>query len=465
MLLRIATTHRPATDLGYLLHKHPDRAQSFDLGFGVAHVFYPEANEERCELALLLDIDAVGLTRGQGKGGDRTLEQYVNDRPYAMSSFMSVAMSRVLGTALAGKSDARPDLVERPLPFEVRLAAVPSRGGARIIHSLFEPLGYEVEAARLSLDEAFPEWGESRFHDVTLRGTATLRDLLRHLYVLVPVLDDYKHYWVGEGEVEKLLSKGEGWLASHPERDMITRRYLRHRRSLAAQALARLVAEEEADVEESGPSAAAREESIEAPIRLHDRRLDAVVAALEAAGVSSILDLGCGEGKLLRKLLKQKWVTRLGGADVSSRVLDMAEERLKLDELPLPVRERIKLFQGSVLYRDERFSGYDAIAVVEVVEHLDEARLLAFEEVVFGQARPRVVVVTTPNAEYNVLFEGMGPGAMRHPDHRFEWTRAEFEGWCGSLERFGYSHTIETVGDVHPEVGAPSQMGVFVRGG
>jgi Hen1-like subunit of RNA repair complex len=125
MLLTITTTHSPATDLGYLLHKNPGRIHSFDLSFGQAHVFYPEAREDRCTAALLLDVDPIGLVRGRrGPAGEGAmLEQYVNDRPYVASSFMSVAISRVFGTAMSGRSKERPDLAERELPFQVKIAS------------------------------------------------------------------------------------------------------------------------------------------------------------------------------------------------------------------------------------------------------------------------------------------------------------------------------------------------------
>ena len=191
MLLTITTTHQPATDLGYLLHKNPARAQSFSLSFGQAHVFYPEAGTERCTAALLLDVDPVELVRGRkGSDGGGTLEQYVNDRPYVASSFLSVALVEVYRSAMAGNSKDRPELAESALPLEATLTVVPARGGEEILRRLFEPLGYAVTAERHALDERFPEWGESDYYTVTLAGRVRLKDLLTHLYVLVPVLDN-----------------------------------------------------------------------------------------------------------------------------------------------------------------------------------------------------------------------------------------------------------------------------------
>ena len=466
MLLTITTTHRPATDLGYLLHKHPERLQSFDLSFGKAHVFYPEAGVERCSASLLLDVDPVGLVRGKNPDQGFLLSQYVNDRPYAASSFLSVAISQVFGSALQGRCKDRPDLPTTPIPLTARLDVLPVRGGERFLRAVFEPLGYEVEAAGYPLDERFPEWGESPYYSVTVRKTTTLAELLTHLYVLVPVFDSRKHYFVGEDELEKLLAKGEGWLAGHPEKDEIARRYLRFQPSLYRMALARLVQEEEpAEADEDGQRPQEQAEAaLERPLSLNDQRLGAVVAALRASGAKRVLDLGCGEGKLIRELLKDRQFEEIVGVDVSIRSLEAAQRRLKLDRLPTMQVNRVKLLHGSLMYRDKRLDGFDAAAVVEVVEHLDPPRLAAFERVVFEFARPQTVVLTTPNREYNVTWETLPAGNFRHPDHRFEWTRAEFQNWAGAVAgRFGYGVQFLPVGPEDAALGPPTQMGVFRR--
>jgi 3' terminal RNA ribose 2'-O-methyltransferase Hen1 len=461
MLLTITNQQPPATDLGYLLHKNPERAQKFDLSFGEAHVFYPEASPERCTAALLLDVDPVGLVRRRGAG---TLDQYVNDRPYAASSFLSVAISRVYGSALGGRSKERPDLVDAPLPLEAHIPSLPARGGELFLRALFEPLGYEVDAETHPLDARFPDWGQSPYFSVTLRQSCRVRDLLSHLYVLIPVLDNAKHYWIGEDEVEKLLRHGEGWLATHPEREQIARRYLKYRRSLAREALDRLVQEEEPNLDEHEEAEEAEEQAVEARVSLNEQRLGAVLAALRGLEPRRVLDLGCGEGKLLTLLLKEPIFDEIVGMDVSHRALDIAEDRLHLDRLAPKQRERLRLIHGSLTYRDRRLEGYDAAAVVEVIEHLDEPRLKAFERVLFEFAAPRGVVLTTPNAEYNIRFETLPAVTFRHRDHQFEWTRAQFEGWAGVVaERFGYAVRFLPVGSEDPEVGSPTQMAVFTK--
>jgi len=467
MLLTITTTHRPANDLGYLLHKHPERFQSFDLSFGKAHVYYSEVGAECCTACLLLDVDSVGMVRGKKADQSFLLAQYVNDRPYTASSFMSVAIAQVFGSALQGRCKDRPELATIAIPLSARIDVLPVRGGERFLRNVFEPLGYEVEAVRGPLDERFPEWGDSPYFSVTVRKTTTLSDLLTHLYVLIPVFDNRKHYWVGDDEMEKLLAKGEGWLAGHPEKEEITRRYLKFQPSLFRLALSRLVQEEEPEeAEDEDQPKEQAEEVLEKPMSLNEQRLGAVVAALRASGAKRVLDLGCGEGKLIRELLKDKQFDEIVGLDVSIRSLEIAQRRLKVDRLPTMQVNRLKLIHGSLMYRDKRLEGFDAAAVVEVVEHLDPPRLAAFERVLFEFARPRTVVLTTPNREYNVSWETLPAGKFRHPDHRFEWSRQEFQSWAQRLaERFGYSVRFLPVGPEHPEFGPPTQMAVFQRAG
>jgi 3' terminal RNA ribose 2'-O-methyltransferase Hen1 len=463
MLLTLRTTHRPATDLGFLLQKHPDHVHTREFPFGTATVFYPEAGPDGCTAALLLDLDPVGLVRDRGgqAGGE---DQYVNDRPYVASSHLSVVLARWFGAALGGRCERRPELEGLALPLEARLAALPCRGGERFLRELFEPLGYDVDAVRHPLDDQMPLLGESRLFTVTLRATRCLSDLLAHLYVLVPVLDDRKHYWVGGDEVEKLLRRGEGWLDRHPAREAIVSRYLVHQRGLVRDAIARLTAEDQPDEEIAAARKDEQEAVVEQTISLNERRLEAVFAALKRSGAARVLDLGCGEGKLLRRLLGDPQFTEIVGMDVASRTLDVAESRLKLDRLGAAPRARIRLLHGSLMYRDARLAGFDAAAVVEVVEHLDPPRLRAFERVLFEVARPATIVLTTPNAEYNVRWPALPAGRFRHRDHRFEWTREEFRAWAGDTgARFGYAAAFLPVGDDDPEVGPPTQMAVFTR--
>jgi 3' terminal RNA ribose 2'-O-methyltransferase Hen1 len=467
VLMTITSTAAPATDLGFLLHKNPARVHERDLSFGVARVVYPDASDGRCTAALVVDVDPVALVRDRSgrRNGSFGLSRYVNDRPYAASSFLAVAMAKMFGTAMAGRSKDRPELAAVPLDLEVHLPVVPARGGEPLLRELFGPLGYSLAATPIMLDPTFADWGPSRYVDLRLAGQVTVKDLLEHLFVLLPVLDDDKHYWVGEDEVDKLLRRGGNWLAAHPHRELITRRYLRHDRVLTSDALARLVADDDgADPDAAAEAHDGEEAEVERPVRLNDQRLAAVTGALRDADAHRIVDLGCGSGSLLRALLREPWVDRVVGVDASWRALQVAARRLRLDDMPPRQRARIDLWQGALTYRDKRLRDFDAAAVVEVVEHLDPPRLAAFERALFGDARPSTVVVTTPNVEYNELFEGLPAGGLRHRDHRFEWTRAQFAAWCDAVAgTHGYTVEHRGIGPVDDRRGPPTQMARFSR--
>ncbi|MET9320569.1 3' terminal RNA ribose 2'-O-methyltransferase Hen1 [Streptomyces sp. NPDC003038] len=478
MFLTISTTgspERPATDLGYLLHKHPGKTQAFSTSHGTAHVFYPEATAERCTAALLLEVDPVALVRrgqGKGRGGapDAALAQYVNDRPYAASSLLAVALGGVFRSALKGRCTARPELPAQARPLRIEIPALPARGGTELVHRLFDPLGWDlVQADPVPLDEQFPQWGDSRYVRLVLEGEVNLADALRQLYVLLPVLDDAKHYWVAPDEVDKLLRAGDGWLAAHPENATISSRYLARQKGLTRDAierleLVRLAEADGSEVEELDNAVDENRDTQERPVPLAVRRRDAILTALRAAGAARVLDLGCGQGQLVQALLGDPAYTEIVGVDVSMRALHLAAKRLRLERMGERQSERVRLLQGSLAYTDKRLAGYDAAVLSEVIEHVDLPRLPALEYAVFGSARPRTVLVTTPNVEYNVRWESLPAGRVRHGDHRFEWTRAEFRAWAGRVaERHGYGVAFAPVGEDDPEVGPPTQMAVFTR--
>ena len=468
MFLTISTTHEPAGDLGYLLHKHPGRVQSFAESVGTAHVFYPENAGDRCTVAVMLEVDSIKLVRGRkGPTGDGfALGQYVNDRPYAASSMLAMALKDVFRTALTGRCDARPELAQTPIPLEIHVPALPCRGGVELLRRLFEPLGWGVEARTVELDPTIPRWGDSRYLDVRLTGTLRLSDALNHLYVLLPVLDDGKHYWVSNDEVDKLIRAGQGWLATHPDKALISHRYLAHRRELTQSAIARLAEIDDTDVEQfdNAVDGALDLDAPDRPVPLAEQRRGAVLAAVRASGARRVGDLGCGEGVLVRDLIAERGIAAIVAVDVSARALQIAGRRLRLDKMTELQRERLQIFQSALTYRDDRLAGLDAAVLMEVIEHVDPSRLGALERTVFGYACPFTVIVTTPNVEHNVRFETLPDGALRHRDHRFEWTRAQFRAWAGAVAtNYGYTVRHLPVGTDDPEVGPPTQMAIFSR--
>ena len=477
-MLTITTNRQPATDLGFILHKHPDRVQEFPVTYGTAHVFYPQADQHLCTAALVVEIDPIKLTKRGSTNNplpEEAIQDYVNDRPYAASSHLVGAMADVFSSAMAGHCKERPELPTTVLPLVVKVATVPCRHGDELIHRMFAPLGYQVETEPIPLDDQFPNWGNSRYYNLTLTTNKTVQDLLRQLYVLIPVLDNSKHYWIGDDEVNKLMRMTDGWLDSHPEKDIITRRYLRHRRNLVEKANSAIAQAQEDDdnAPDTSTEAAAlpaqrrepTEADIEKPMRLSTMRINAVTEALHKCGATDVVDLGCGEGQLLEQLIKEPRFNRILGAEVSTFAISSAERKLRLKSMSPEQRKRIDIIQSSLIYRDQRIHGFQAAVAMEVIEHIDPPKITAFAQVVLGEAQPGTLVITTPNVEYNALFTMLRSSGLRHRDHRFEWTRTQFQQWATqTADQYGYQVLFEGIGNEDPEHGHPTQMAVFTKG-
>ncbi|MDE5569412.1 MAG: 3' terminal RNA ribose 2'-O-methyltransferase Hen1 [Ruminococcus sp.] len=464
MLLTITYEGENTQNLGFLLHKNPDRAQQFELSFGKAYVFYTEVSNECTTAALLLDIDPIDLARGKIGSKDGGLFDYVNDRPYAATSFMSTAINRVFGTAMNGKCDKMQFLADTPLKLTAYVSSLKDSGDTELAQQLFEPLGYTVKTERAKLDERFPEWGISPYIELTISGTVRLADMLNHLYVLIPVFDKQKHYYIADDEIQKLINHGEGWLASHPYREKIARRYFMAKKSYARKAIDILLADEPELNETAGESETNDNAESEKHTPLNTLRLNAVKDAVLSSGASTVIDLGCGECRLTSLLLNESQIKKVTACDVSVHELEKATGRLHLDRMQSYRKNKLILMQASLTYKDKRFEGYDCACIVEVIEHIEPMRIPAMERSVFEFAAPKTVIVTTPNREYNENYQFLNSDELRHNDHRFEWTREEFKSWtehiCGT---FGYTCEISGIGDNDDNYGTPTQMGVFTK--
>ncbi|MDE6425110.1 MAG: 3' terminal RNA ribose 2'-O-methyltransferase Hen1 [Ruminococcus sp.] len=456
MILTITYTGHDTQDLGYLLHKNPYRPQEFSLNSGMAYVFYPEVSDEKTTMALLLDINPIDLAKGKQGSATGGLFDYVNDRPYTASSFLSTAITRIFNTAMNGRCDKKPELADTPIDLTANIFSI--HGTEEFARKIFEPLGYTVKTTKNILDEKFSEWGESPYINLEISGSVKLSDLLNHIYVLIPVFDKQKHYYISEDEIDKLISHGGEWLTDHPAKNEIIYRYFLMKKSYAHRTIDRLTESE--PVEEITDE----EPKDEKKISLNSMRLETVKNAVLASGAESVIDLGCGECRLTKILLEQKQIKKVTAIDVSAHELEKAKSRLHYDTMNEHRRNKLTLMQASLTYRDKRFSGYDCACVIEVIEHIEPLRLPAFERNVFEFANPATVILTTPNREYNENYEFIQSGQLRHNDHRFEWTREEFKKWADYIcKKFGYTVTISGIGEDDGIHGTPTQMGVFKK--
>lgn len=469
MILTITYEGEHSQDLGYLLFKHPGKIQSFPLSYGKAWVCYPEVSDQRTTVALILDLNPIELAKGKLGSKDGGLFDYVNDRPYVSSSFMSTAIARIFGTAMTGRCDAKQELADSALHLTACVHMLNDNNQKELAQELFEPLGYTVRTERIPLDDRFPDWGESPYCNLTISGNRKLSELLRHLYVLIPVFDRNKHYYVSEDEIDKLISHSEDWLADHPARNKIIYRYFAKKKSYAYQVISRLEEAEIPEIPENQEISENQENSENPEIAkksLNQQRLERVLQEVLQSGAESVIDLGCGECRLTKMLLEQQQIRHVSACDVSVRELEKAKQRLHYDRMPEFRRKKLHLFQASLTYQDDRFQGFDCACVVEVIEHIEKLRIPAFERILFEFAKPRTVILTTPNREYNSNYEFLPDGQLRHEDHRFEWTREEFRAWTAHVcETFHYTCEMAEIGETDPVTGAPTQIGVFHRCG
>lgn len=485
LILTITYEGQNTQDLGYLLYKNPYRAQSFDLPTGKAHVVYPEISDERTTAALILDLDPLILSKGKPGTGEAGLFDYVNDRPYVSSSFMSGAIKKVFATAMTGRCVQRQELADARIDLTVKLFMLPVRGEKDMINRFFAPLGYTVSFETFPIDEDFPEWGESPYVNLCLKGRVRLADLLNQIYILIPVFDLQRHYYAGEDEIENVIRHGNNWLSTHPERDYILKRYFNKSRNYAKEAISRLDSiysdSEKPFIEEIGLKSSAEDiekstentngETTPSEIRqysgepLDKIRIQTVCNTVISCEAKTVIDIGCGEGKLLALLAKEPQIQKIAGVDVSVSALKKA--RLRLENLLFSdsQRQKVTLFQGSLMYRDKRYKGYDALCLVEVLEHIDPKKLPVLEKNIFGYTSPNIAVITTPNRAYNVNYDYL-TGAFRHKDHRFEWDEKEYRAWCEKIcEEYGYGFELSGIGRDIEIVNAaslcPTMMAVF----
>lgn len=450
MFLSISVPGPDATDLGFVLQKHPESVFRSEVSFGRVTGFYPRADADGCEFALVVEVDHVERVRGVS--WDAGSAGYIDPHPYAASSYLATAIPAALRSALNGKPARGPDeaaaarmagLAARDWDLAVRVCPVPA--SERAVAELFGPVGFEVETKALRSGHPMA----SPMLDVVLRGKMPVSRALSALYVLLPVTDGKKHYFYTEQEAEKLLSKGEGWLAVHPRREAIVQRYLGRSRQIAAAASERLG---------NAPKAGeVQPEKVPGPWSgSHALRHEAILRILGERGSRRIVDLGCSEGSLLEMICSMPLVEEAVGVDPSLSDLERAGKRCG---------PKGRVLQGSAIYVDSRLRGFDTVVMCEMIEHVDPSRVELVERAVFGTMRPDTVILTTPNRSFNEAF-GLPPGSFRHQDHRFEWTSTECSGWARRVAaQFGYSVEVTGVGGDHPEHGSISTLCVFTKDG
>ena len=470
MQLAIKAIGEGAKMLSFLLSKNPqNRYDRIEKGHRVRFT-YTVFSDSEVEAVIFVTPDPVELVKNSPDTYEIT--QYINDREFVVSSIFCAYIRSALGTALNGRpKEDYLDWAKHAFQLTISFGPVATDLPDAAIKQLFEPLGYQIEIERGQAAYHFQLKEKSSARFINLQGTLTVQNALRHLFVLIPVLDNYRHYFIDEREIEKLERYGEGWLADHPLKDLIIKRTLRFRELIdlvgvnlsqsdnPAQ-LANLV-QSDADKEAITPEPTLKPQPV---VRLNELRYQRVIKLVENLPTrESIVDFGAGEGKLSVRLGFIPGVKEILAVEPTEkeqlRALKRFSEASHKEDFitPTPI-------WGSLFYYDEQLRAKDVMILNEVIEHIAESRLPRVMGTIFGSYKPKVLIVTTPNLEYNTVYQM--EEKVRHKDHRFEWTRAEFAEWTHTLAgNYPYKVQLEGIGEEVEGYGHPSQIAIFTRQG
>ena len=445
MQLTIQATGDNAKVMSHLLSKNPANLYERNQKGHLVRFFYSKFTDQEVEATIFVTPDPIELVQSNSNSYDIT--HYINDREFAVSSIFCSLIRSALGTALNGQpKEQYMEWVDHPFSLQFEFGPVVSTLTDQQLAELFEPLGFALAITRQEIDYSIRMKDESSARYLTLRGTKTLHESLRQLFVLIPVLDNYKHYYIDEKEIEKLERYGEGWLENHPLRDFIYRKSLRFKELYSQVESQKPAGEPEVQVKKA---------------RLNELRYEKIAETVSQLKPESVVDFGSGEGKLSERLGLIAGVREILAVEPSQSAAVKAAARFhkaqENEHFTMP-----KTLWGSLFYFDERLQGKDAIILCEVIEHIDEDRLPKAMDTILHAYRPGALIITTPNREYNDVYEM--EERFRHTDHRFEWTRAEFQQWC--LERNNqefYGLQFEGIGEEHDLQGHPTQMCIFTR--
>ncbi|EGW40788.1 3' terminal RNA ribose 2'-O-methyltransferase Hen1 [Desulfosporosinus sp. OT] len=463
MQLAIKATGEGAKMLSFLLSKNPQNLYDrMEKGHRI-RLTYTVFSDSEVEAVIFVTPDPVELVKNSPDTYEIT--QYINDREFVVSSIFCSYIRSALGTALNGRpKDEYLDWAKHAFLLTIGFGPVATDLPDVAIKQLFEPLGYriEIERGQAAYNFQLKERSSARF--INLQGTLTVQNALKHLFVLIPVLDNYRHYFIDEREIEKLERYGEGWLADHPLKDLIIKRTLRFRELIDQVGENFDQADTNADTNNEAltPELELKSQPV---VRLNELRYQRVVKIVENLPArESIVDFGAGEGKLSARLGFIPGVQEILAVEPTEkeqlRALKRFSEASRKDDFISPI-----LIWGSLFYYDEQLRAKDVMILNEVIEHIDESRLPRVMDTILGSYKPQVLLITTPNVEYNTVYQ-MDDQAVRHKDHRFEWTRSEFSEWTHTLARnYSYDVQLDGIGEEVEGYGHPSQIAIFTRQG
>lgn len=441
MLFKITTKNRDPNDLSFLLHKHHAKIHNVETRHGQAIVFFSEKSYDVTSCCVTMEIDSIGLTKRFDHGnGQIGLDAYVNDSPYSYSQIMNSAVRKVFGTTLTGVCKMKPELSSLEIDFEILLTPVrvPSKD---LVVNLFEPLGYDITMSDHSKYSKNVDFGLNPYVSIKLKKKGVLSLILSHINVLLGAIDTRRVNEINDDEIESLVNRSISWINEHPKKEFLLQRLLKKKKHVLA---AKLMLDPNSEETKAEGEFAPRR-------RLNDDRHDKIVEIVKSLKPKKLLDLGCGEGNFLKKIANED-IEKITGVDSFIEVLRWAKRKTE-------GYKNINLVQSGLTYHDKRLQGYDTATLIEVIEHNDHERLKLIIDNIFGHMSLDNIIISTPNIEYNVIYNVIG---FRHNDHRFEMTRKEFNDWAENIGlTYKYFVSFDGAGEVSSDHGQPTQIAIF----
>ncbi|MNM55135.1 RNA repair, ligase-Pnkp-associating, region of Hen1 [compost metagenome] len=448
MHIRFQAKGENVEKISYFLGKNPINPYIKETKYGTIEVKFIEYKSNFVDVYIVFRSKGLEMVKESEFKG---LEHYINDREFSISTIFLSNVKNSIGHVLSYDYDE----IDTNFDFSLTLGPISTKLPNEAILELFEPLGYDTEIKEIQLDYDF-KIESSGVYEITLNKTCNIVSLFRHIYVLIPVIDNYKHHFISKDEVDKLLRLGDGWLATHPKNEFISKRYVGYRESLFKTVITSL--ENEKEVEESKI-----EEQKEEKVGLGKLRYLEFAKQVENLGVTEVVDMGAGEGRLIELLAKNKNLNQLIACEPTLTGRQRMYARIdKLDRKKL-LSIKPQVIQSSLFYKDYRLVNKECIVLCEVIEHINADRIDNVMDIILNYNKPKHFIISTPNFEYNVLYETMKT-KFRHGDHRFEMTRKEFKEFIDKhAERCGYDVEYVGIGESHEQYGYATQMAVMKR--
>ena len=451
MIFSISTTHYPATDIGFLLHKNPDEFHKIPFNFGDVYIFYPYGSPELCMATLIVKIDPIKLY-------EKSFIDVCYDFPFIETeyevfgfSLFSMLLSKIYVMTLNGISNSRSELVNLSIPLSANIINVMHYDKVLLIKEFFEQLEYNVRIENKSGNNNETKLCKIECFNIEITAIIPLKNILSHLCIILAVLDNSLHYWMNENEIDKIIEMSKVFLKNHPMEDYIMKHLSKEKINSKVKAIS-FVSQDKLWNRYLIPTVnKGREKLLKKQVKFNEEKHNYIISVLKGLNSKSVVDIGCGEGEFIELLFKDVNFERILGVDVSNYMIEKAKFRIDLCNIPSENKERINIIQSSIFYRDKRLRGYEAATVINVIEYFDLPRLKLFEQVLFGLIQPQHVIIVISSVEFIVKKDSISNNKFNNVKNVFEWTKEKYKLWYSCVAE-QYDYTFRLLEDGYKEI-------------